>query len=357
MQKSANTPAAMVKTLAAAALLIVAPTIAHAQLVIGGENIAGKALFEAAKKEGQINIYGAWPPSNQKTLSDAFTKDTGIRVSFVRATSGKLYPRILAEFAAGRLNADYVDLTDLTFVKQLVRKGVLNVPYKPPSWDKLSPKLKDPQGRWFSFIRLSQVIGVNKAIVKPEDMPKGFADLLLPRWKGKIGMPSIDAGGSSFALQAFLKEEMGKDFWQKLKAQNPRIYPSVAPSVTDMVRGETQISLAGASTVIARMKAGAPVALVFPKEGVPVFPLTGGITVAAKHPNAAKLYINYITSKRGGDVIATTGNYSINPDAKKPDLLNLDYPAQDKLWTVEADHWEKVRDTYSKEWRSVFGTQ
>lgn len=343
---------------AAITVLLAATTqAARAQLVIAGEHIADKALLDAARKEGQLSIYGAWPPSNQKTLSDAFTKDTGVKVSFVRATSGKLFPRVLAEYSAGRLGADYIDLTDLTFIKELVRKGVLNVPHKPPSWDKLSVKLKEEEGRWFSFIRLSQVIGVNKAIVKAEDMPASFADLLKPRWKGKIGMPSIDAGGSSFSVQAFLKEEMGKDFWQRLKAQNPRIYPSVAPSVSDMVRGETHLTLAGASTVIARMKAGAPVALVFPKEGVPVFPLTGGITVTAKHPNAAKLYINYVTSKRGGNVIATTGNYAIHPGANKPDLLNLDYPPQDKLWSIDADHWEKVRDVYSKEWRTVFGTQ
>lgn len=290
-------------------------------------------------------------------MSTAFTKDTGIKVTFVRATSRQLFPRVLAEHNAGRLGADFVDFTDLTFVLQLVEKGVLTVPHKIPNWDAIAPVMKDPQGRWYTFMRLTQAIGVNTAIVKPADMPVGFADLLAPKWKNRLAMPTIDAGGSSFAVQAFLKEKMPGDYWKALKTQNPRVYPSVAPTVTNLVRGEFAAAIVGASTVIQQMRAGAPLKVVYAKEGTPAFPQSGGATVSAKNPNAAKLYLNWIMSKRCGDVIATTGNYGSHPDAKPPQAKDVDFPTQDKLWTVPAEHWVKVRIPYSTEWRATFGTK
>lgn len=330
---------------------------AQAQLVVNGETIADAALLAAAKKEGVLDIHGTWIPRNQKVLSAAFTKDTGIKVNFVRATSRKMYPRVLAEHTAGRLTADFVDLTDVTFILDLVGKGVLTVPHKTPSWDKIKTRLKDPQGRWVTFMLLTQSIGVNTALVKPADEPKSFKDLLDPKWKGKIGMPTIDAGGSAFSVQAFLREVVDPDFWKKLAAQKPRVYPSVSPTVTDMVRGEVSIALAGSTTVLNQRKSGAPAKVIIPEEGLPAFPLSGGVTSSAKHPNAAKLYVNYITSARGGSVIATTGNYSTNPDADIPTGPGVTFPPASKLWSVEANHWIKVREAYSTEWRDTFGTK
>ncbi len=342
----------------AAVLSVLSPIAgAHAQLVVDGETIADKTLFDAARKEGQMNLYGTWPPENQKALSDAFTKDTGIRINFVRGTSGKMYPRILAEFGAGRLGADFVDLTDLTFVISLAEKGVLSVPHKTPDADRIAGNLKDEQHRWYTFMRLVQVIGVNTALVKPEEEPKSFADLLDPKWKGRIGMPTIDAGGSAFSVQAFMREVVDKDYWTKMRAQNPRVYPSIAPTVSNLVRGEVHVITAGGSSIVQQMMKGAPVKVIFASEGVPSFTLSGGIVKGAKNENAAKLYLNYVLSKRGGSVISSVGDYASHPDAPKPRNDRVGYPDQAKLWIVPAAHYLKVRDPYSVEWRATFGTK
>lgn len=346
------------KTIALVALtFLIAATSAHAQLVVDDEMIADKELFEAAKKEGILNLYGASTPGNQQVMSEDFTKLTGIKVNFVRGTSRQILPRVLAEHSAGRLGADFVDFTDLTFVLQLVDKGILSVAHKTPSWEKLADRYRDSQGRWYTFMLLTQMIGVNSAIVKPEEAPRSFADLLHSRWKDRIGMPTIDAGGSSFAAQAFLKENMPGDFWKALRAQNPRIYPSVAPTVTNLVRGEISIAITGTTTVIQQMGMGAPLKAVFPKEGVPSFPQSGGITATARNLNAAKLYLNYITSLRAGAIIATTGNYGTHADAPPPKAPGVEFPPQRALWSISAEQWVKVRDSYSKEWRAIFDTK
>jgi iron(III) transport system substrate-binding protein len=341
--------------LTAAALPAALP--AKAQLIIHGEQIADKTLFEAASKEGQFTLYGTWPPENQRVLSEAFTKDTGIKINFVRATSGRLYPRVMAEFSAGKLAADFVDLTDLTFVMELSNNGVLSVPHKTPSWDKIPANMKDKDGRWYTFMRLVQVIGVNTALVKSEEEPKSFADLLKPHWKDRIGMPTIDAGGSAFSVQAFVREVVDKDYWNKMKAQNPRVYPSIAPTVTNLARGEVHVTMAGGSSIVQQMKQGAPVKVVFASEGVPSFTLSGGVTKSAKNINAAKVYLNYVLSKRGGSAIASVGDYGSHPDSPAPTNPGVDYPSQDKLWIIPGDHYMKVRDSYSQEWRTTFGTK
>jgi iron(III) transport system substrate-binding protein len=337
--------------------VIVSAAPVRAQLVVDGETIAEKELFEAAKKEGVLNIYGASTPGNQQVMSEDFTNLTGIKINFVRGTSRQILPRVLAEHSAGRLGADFVDFTDLTFILELVDKGILAVPHKVPSWDKLADVYKDPQGRWYTFMLLTQMIGVNSGIVKPEELPTSFADLLHPRWKDRIGMPTIDAGGSSFAAQAFLKENMPGDFWRALRAQNPRIYPSVAPTVTNLVRGEISVAITGTTSVIQQLSMGAPLKAIFPKEGVPSFPQSGGIPATAKNPNAAKLYLNYVVSLRAGQIIATTGNYGAHADAPPPKAPGVEFPPQSALWSISAEQWVKIRDSYSKEWREIFGTK
>lgn len=334
---------------------LIVPQTAMAQLVIDGEEIADAELFEAAKAEGEVVIYGTWPPANQQVLSEAFTKDTGIQINHVRTTSQKLYPRALAEFSAGRLEADFIDLTDLTMLVDLVDKGVLSVEHKVPNWDKIDADLMDPEGRWYTFLRLVQVIGFNTAIVDEANAPTSFSDLLDPKWKDKIGMPGIEVGGSSFAVQAFLKEKIDTDFWTKFATQSPRVYPSVAPTVTDLARGEVEVALSSASSLYAQQQEGGPVKIVFPEEGLPAFPISGGITSVAPHPNAAKLYLNYIVSKRGGEAIARTGTYGTDPDAPRPSLEGLEFPPRDGLWLVSADHWFEIRDPYVAEWKAAFG--
>jgi iron(III) transport system substrate-binding protein len=337
------------------AWLLASGPLAAAALVVGGEEIADATLFDAAKKEGRVSLYGTWPESNFAPVKEAFEADTGIAIDFVRFTTQMLFPRATAEFAAGKLTADYIDLTDLTLIQDLVRRGILNNPHKVPGFDRLAPEVRDSEGRWYAIFRLPQVIGINAAIVAKADWPKSWLDLLQPQWKGKIGMPSLDVGGSAFTTFSFLREKIAPDYWSRLAANKIRIYPSVAPAISDLVRGEVSISITGASSFVEQMKAGAPVDIVFPTEGVGVFPIAGGLTTTGKHPNAAAVFLNWMTSKRGGDLIAKQGSYALNPDVAPPTTpTGVTFPPLAKVWNIDVAHWESIRDSYSKEWRATF---
>ncbi len=342
------------------ALALCVASTSHAlsdALVINGETIANAKLVAAAKKEGNLTIYGVIPTSIYNPLLKAFKTDTGLEVEFVRLPTKGLYSRVKAEFGAGKLAADFVDLSDPVLLQEFVSIGILSRPYKVPNFDKISDKIKDPQGRWYAEIRQVQAIGVNTAIVKPADYPKSWNDLLDPKWKGKIGMGAIDAGGSHFIAQSYLRDVIDKNFWSKFAAQKPRIYSSLAPVLTNLTRGEVSIGLAAAASFLARVKKGAPIQVVFPVEGGSSFFVGGGVTSTAKNPNAARLYLNWITSVRGGTVISKRGIYGSHPDSPVPVSPGLTFPPLSKVWGYGADEWTKKRGPYSKEWRKTFGVK
>ncbi len=329
---------------------------AMAQLVIDGETIADAKTFDGAKAEGRLLAYGTYPADAMKPIMAAFQKDTGVTVEYVRLPSLNMYQRITSEFAAKKLEADYVDLTDLPLVGQLMERGILTVPFKTTSFDAIPAPLKNPDGRWYSLVRPVGVIAVNRSRVADADLPKSWKDLLDPKWKGVIGTPSIDAGGSVLTLYSFLREKVDPDFAKKLAALSPHIYPAVAPLSTDLARGEVAIGIGAiAEPVALQMKAGAPLRVIFPREGISSFPAAGGISSTAKHPNAAALYLDWMTSRHGGNLIAKGGAYPANPGSDRPHLEGLDYPPADQVWNLSLDEWTAEREPRMKEWRETFG--
>jgi len=339
----------------AIALLLCLP--ARAELVIDGETITDAATFDAAKKEGRLLLYGTYPGDAMSPIIAAFQSDTGLKVDFVRLPTQNMFQRVVSEFAAKKLEADYIDLADLTLVQQLIDRGILNVPHKVPAFDRIPAEIKNPEGRWYGIIRPVSVIGVNKSRVADADLPKSWNDLLGSQWKGGlIGAPSVDAGGSAFTMYAFLRTKIDPGFWKKFAAQAPHIYPAISPVATDLARGEVAIGIGalGEQTAL-QIKAGAPLTVIFPTEGIMSFALGGGISTTAKNPNAAALFLDWMTSRRGGNVIAAGGAYPANATANRPNVGGLEFPPADQVWNMRIEDWIETRDAAMTEWRQIFG--
>jgi iron(III) transport system substrate-binding protein len=328
-------------------------TAVHAQaLVLEGDEIADAKLMAAAKAEGRVDMYGAYPTEAIQPVLDAFQKDTGLKLDYIRIPTAKMYDRVLAEFAAGKLEADYADLTDLTLIKEWVSRGVLAT-HKVP-WDaKIAPELKDANGKWYYIVRPVYVIAVNTAEVAEKDYPKSWKDTLDPKWKGKVGMQSIDAGGSAITLHSFLRMKVADNAWTLLGQNDPRFYATIAPVGNDLVRGRIPIAYIDANTVIAQVKEGAPLKMIFPSEGIASFGAFGNVTATAKHPNAAKVWMNYVTSKHGSSIMATSGAYGTHPDATPPEAPGYTFPPSNKVWTISAEQWDKIHESWVQEWKDV----
>ncbi len=329
----------------------------HAQaLVIDGEEIADAKLYAAAKTEGRVDVYGAYPTEAMQPVLDQFQKDTGLKLEYIRLPASKMYDRVIAEAASGKLEADYADLTDLSLIKDWVSRGIL-ASYRVPSFDKIAPELKHPEGRWYYIVRPIYVIGVNTAEVAEKDYPKSWKDSLDPKWTGKIGMQSIDAGGSAITLHSFLRTKVADNAWQMLAKLDPRFYPTVSPVGNDLVRGRLSIAYLDANSVTVSLKQGAPLKIIFPSEGLASFGAFGNVTATAKHPNAGRVWINYMTSKRGSTLVSKTGAYGTHPDAPAPEDAGYKFPPASQVWTMAPDMWDRIHESWVQEWKTVFNRQ
>jgi len=339
-------------------LALAAPSLARAQgLVAAGETIADAELLAAARREGSLSVYGSLPTRNWQVAGDAFQRETGIRVNYINLISPRIFARANAEFAAGRLDADWVDSTDVLMAKDWVERGLLRQPYKVPHFDRLASNLRDADGLWYSLYRTPYVLGINTGVTTPDEYPTSWRDLLHPRWRGRLGLPSIDSGGALFNAYAFLREKFGEEYLRGLAAQRPKIYPSSTPLLTDLVRGEVALTFTAPASIRSQLDQGAPLKGIYPAEGVSAYATSGGITTSAPRPNAAKVYVSWMTSLHGSNILASSGLYGSHPQSNAPEAPGFTLPPSTEIWTMPLDRWAAERDNYTTRWRTIFGTR
>jgi iron(III) transport system substrate-binding protein len=166
-------------------------------------------------------------------------------------------------------------------------------------------------------------------------------------------MQSIDAGGSAITLHSFLRMKGADNAWNLLAQNDVRFYATIAPVGNDLVRGRIPLAYIDANSIIAQAKEGAPVKMIFPSEGLASFGAFGNVTATAKHPNAAKVWMNYVTSKHGSSIMSTSGAYGTHPDATPPAAPGYTFPPSNKVWTISTDQWDKIHESWVQEWKDV----
>lgn len=322
-------------------------------LVINGEKIADQATFDAAKTQ-TLNLYSGYQESNEKEFIAAFTKDTGIKVSLMRLVPARLSERVLSEQGAGKLGADVIRTSDFEIVDGFDKAGVWD-PYVVPGTEAMKDVVV-AGGKFSRVAAVVQTFGYNTKLVSEADAPKSWADLLDPKWAGKIGISQGVSGGSNVALNRFVASKLPSGYWEKLAALKPVVYDGAGQKATALARGEIAIATTGSASVnVAVTKDKAPVNFVVPKEGLVTFDYYLGKTTAAKNAAAAKVFMNYNFSKRGQSLFAQLGDYAVRPDVAAPVALGRALPevTSDKVWRMSlADVHEQDAD--SAVWKRAF---
>lgn len=143
-------------------------------------------LVEAARKEGKVVWYNAIDLKLAQALAKNFEKTyPGVAVQVERTGSERIFQRIAQERASNIFSADVLDSSDQAMFVTWKRQGILE-PYIPAEMMKWPAEQRDPDGTYASVRFTLSPIGVNTNLVKPEERPKSFADLLDPKWTGKI---------------------------------------------------------------------------------------------------------------------------------------------------------------------------
>lgn len=320
--------------------------------VLVGVAFGGKATAQdikaKAEAEGRVMMYATFTAADSKTLVDAFKQIyPKIDAAYYRTTDSALMERFLAENRAGQNLCD-VMLTTSFYGHNLKKRGLF-APYDSPERKFFRDGYKDPQAMWTSTYTNYGAFGYNTRAVAKTSVPKSFNDLLKPEWKGQITLDSHPYEWFGTTLKA-MGEEKGLAYMRELAKQTElRTGRNLLAQL--VAAGEFRGALTGYSQTFEALKpAGAPVDWVYLN---PVFANIHptGIAVKAPHPNAARLFIDFVLSKRGQEVIRGMNRIPDRIDVK-PDQARLMEGITPAFAPSEVlDNFER----YAKQFHEIFG--
>jgi iron(III) transport system substrate-binding protein len=269
------------------------------------------ALVAAARKEGKLTFYTSFlgAPFHIAAIK-SFEKKYGIPVELLDVRASELRERLRTEQAAGRFIGDVIQNGAATMVRSQ-RDGELEPHGGIANTSRLSAQQPATDVLVPSYI-LAYGILVNTAKVKPEDEPKSWKDLLAPAWKDKILCDDMRAIGGGQVMFSVLQDAFGREFHDKLAAQQPVFSRDVGNDERRVARGEYPMRIPQLFSNTTLLK-GLPVKLVIPQEGVPYIRFDMALIKNAPHPNAARLFINHYLSDEVQLIYANAGLIPVVP--------------------------------------------
>ena len=277
-------------------------------------------LIEAARKEGQVSYYTSTDLPVAEKLAKAFeAKYSGIAVHVERTGAERVFQRIGQEYSSNIHAVDVVNSSDAAHFIVWKRDGIL-APYVPEDVAKFyPPEHRDADGQFASWRVWLSIIAYNTNLVKPEDAPKSFADLLDPKWKGKIVKAHPGYSGTIMTATYQMQRDLGWSWFEQLAKQNIMQVQSSADPPKKLDLGERAVMADGNEYNIFQMKeAGRPVEPVYATEGSPLIVGPNGIFRSSPHPNAAKLFQSFCFSREAQQLIIDVGGLrSVHPQTQE----------------------------------------
>jgi putative spermidine/putrescine transport system substrate-binding protein len=322
--------------LAAAALALVACAAGAQTILDSAELYPGeKALYEAAKKEGLVVSFDTGPTWANWAAQFAAFKKRYPEVEIVYNDLGSAATVVALDKARNRPQAD----TAYYFAASAVdaaKKGLV-APFKPVNFDKLPAVFREPDGRWFTIHSLTIAFVVNTKLVK--NVPQSWADLQKPEYKNSIvyldprstGVGQVLAFAANFAAGGDMNNvQPGLDYLGKLHQSGNVLRVLGTTPYAQFVKGEIPIWISYENDGL-RAKytdgLGDAVAVVVPKEASAAAPYAISLVERGPHPNAGKLWLNFIMTDFGQGIFAQGFVRPSVPGVKLPDNVADKLPA------------------------------
>jgi iron(III) transport system substrate-binding protein len=312
-------------------------------------------LIEAARKEGKVVWYTAIDLSVAEKIAGAFKeKFGGIELRVERTGAERVFQRIGQEYASNVHAVDVANSSDAAHLLTWKRQDML-LPYVPEDVAKYyKPEHRDIDGTYAGFRATLSPMAYNTKLVKAEDAPASFKDLLDAKWKGKIVKAHPGYSGTILTATFEMVRDIGWDFYENLAKQNIMQVQSATDPPKKLSLGERSVMADGTEYNIFLLKeSGQPVEAVYPTEGTPFIVGPNGIFKAAPNPNAAKLFQNYCFTPDAQQIIIDAGGLrSLHAQVKEhPGRKPL---ADIKLMKEDAEGAEKQSEEIKARYQKLF---
>ncbi|MEK6712224.1 MAG: extracellular solute-binding protein [Nitrospinota bacterium] len=302
----------------------------------------------AAKKEGQVVWYSSLSLSVAQKVCKLFNdKKLGITCVLHRDGSVKLYQRYLQEAKGGVFEADVLHTSDIGHFVTLKKEHLR--PYKFQGSGEFIPSFTTKDGAW-NILRASvYVLAYNTQLVKPEEAPQTWTDLLNPRWEGLLAHAHPSYSGVITVGMLSLVKLHGWGYYDKLAALKPKVVQSAVATIPLVARGEAHVVAGTAAyNIFGDIKKGEPLKMVLPKEGVAVISSPHAVLKKAPHPRAAEVFTDFLFSREAQQLLVEDGLHVGHPAVKYPEGL----PSLEGLKLIEIG--EDEVQAKSKEIREMF---
>jgi iron(III) transport system substrate-binding protein len=296
-------------------------------------------LAAEAAKEGEVVVYTSLNLKDSVPLTEAFEKKTGLKVQLWRASSEKVLQRALTEARAGRFSCDVIE-TNGPELEAAYREGLLEQFHSPHFAD--LPEAAFPKHRHYVAGRFNFfTIGYNTNLVKPEEVPNSYEDLIHPRWAGRVGIEGSDMDWFAAVVKS-MGEKKGLAYFRKLAAAKPQIRTGHTLMAELVASGEIPLAVTLYNHNVERLLVkGAPVKW---KPLAPTFgrPNAIGLARRAPHPHAALVFADFFLSKEGQTILKERNRV---PSSRLVDTHLNKFPFEmiDPVITLdESTKWEKL---------------
>jgi iron(III) transport system substrate-binding protein len=335
--------------LAGASAAALTPGVLRAQTL-------GREVVEAARREGRVVFYNNLQPNGIEPLLQKFRDaNPGIQTEHIRLGSNPLIERFQTEFSAGRNLCDVM----ITFPDERVDAGMQAgwaAEWTPPEAANFPPELiRD--NKLFTLQHARECIVWNRNRVRPADAPKDWADLFDPKWRGRIGMNPPWRSVSIQQIVAFWEDIGIPDSAERLKANDVRFFEGSGGIIQAIIRGDVHVAEMTDLPLNPLLEDGAPVGFLYPPSGTTLSPGKAFVAARAPHPNAGRVFLNWLMSEQGQTHLQTFAGLPVTRRGAPP-LSKI--PATSQLRNVvdgEAILTPERQRRIVERWRSVFGVR
>lgn len=313
-------------------------------------------LYEAARKEGKLVVYSVFFTQDiLNEIGEAFTKKyPDITFEGTRNSASDLFQKISQEIQAGLRVTDVFGTTDIGQMMQLKAQNQL-LQYEPADKSAIVSAYRnlDPENFYQPGAYIPLIIAYNKQKLAAADLPKSWRDLTSNKYKDAIATGSGAASGQVGTWALAMQNLYGwDDYFSKFNGLNPKLGRSINDVMPVLVSGERALGVSTLGQALTRKSKGDPIDVVYPQEGAVVVVGPYGILKNSPHPNAARLFMNFLMGEEYSQLVA---KYYEQPLRTNISISGGKTISEMKTISFTPDEVQKSLPEIITKWRSQFG--